>query len=110
MRLRLSQGELDRFLPAEPQLASHCRRVATLAGEIATRLELPSPSFVILEQAALLHHLPPILLHPAALDRLIRDVLPARLALRPFSRPFLGPLPEDLDATLGAFLGTWAAL
>jgi putative nucleotidyltransferase with HDIG domain len=103
MRLRLPQTELDRLVPTEPQLASHCRRVAELAREIALRLAVNPQAMVVLEQAALLHHSPTALLSAAALDRLIVDVLPAGRQLRPSRPAARGPLPEDLEAVLRAF-------
>ncbi|PWT99582.1 MAG: hypothetical protein C5B51_26870 [Terriglobia bacterium] len=105
MQLRLRQEELARLLPSEPQLASHCRRVAALTGEIGARMGLPSASLVVLEQAALLHHTPALLRSPGALDRLLRDVIPAPIpALASRARP-MQSWPEELEATLAAFSG-----
>lgn len=63
MRTQLTSGELNRLSPREPGLHAHCIRVRTLASEIGRSLGMPIRAATILEQAALLHHAPELLLH-----------------------------------------------
>ena len=106
MRFRLPKGELDRLLPTRLEVVSHCRRVAALSYEIATQLDVHPRSMVVLEQAALLHHSPGVLLNSAAANRLIADVFasaPRRFKVpNARSRP---RLPEDLETVLRMFRG-----
>lgn len=55
-------------------MEAHCRRVAALALEIASRLRLPAAELTLLEQAALLHHYPEEVLAPRSLERLLADL------------------------------------
>ena len=52
-----------------------CDRVAALAAAIGRRLALPARSLELLKQAAGLHHAPALVLHAAALDRLLANLL-----------------------------------
>ncbi len=56
MSSALPHTELNLLVPADSPFADHCRRVAALSAEIATRLSVPAHWRVALEQAALLHH------------------------------------------------------
>ena len=88
MRLQLTESELKQFLPTEPGLLAHCRRVAALSAEIALRLLLAPQERTILEQAALLHH--SSLLSPSpAPERLLAD-----LGLATFSKDRHPPSSE----------------
>ena len=79
--------------PAEPGLRAHCRRVAALSLEIATRLRLPVSENHILEKAALLHHFPPAVLRAEAFERLLKDM---QVAGAP-EGPGLFPEPADKE-------------
>ena len=70
--------EVNQFLPAKPGLLAHCRRVATLAAEVAARVHLPPADQKVLVQAALLHHTLDASLPPIS-DRLIADVTGSEL-------------------------------
>ncbi len=74
---KVASGLVNELLPDDPTLTAHCRRVAVLAAEIAREVKLPPAGAVLLRQAALLHHLPPLLRDPAAVGRLLADVLGA---------------------------------
>jgi hypothetical protein len=73
-------------IPSEPStdggpewdlsVQAHCRRVATLALEIAGALPEAAGAKDALAQAALLHHASPLLFEQLAMDRLIEDILP----------------------------------
>src|SRR5579871_5133963 len=106
MRLRLTQGELERLLPAQPELVSHCHRVSALTQEIAAALNVHSRFLITLDQAALLHHSPGLWLDGAALDRLLIDIYPST---SPDALPRKGKgrpdLPEELAAVLRGFHG-----
>lgn len=106
MRLRLTQGELERLLPAQPELVSHCHRVSALTQEIAAALNVHSRFLITLDQAALLHHSPGLWLDGAALDRLLIDIYPSAspdaLLRKGKGRP---DLPEELAAVLRGFHG-----
>jgi putative nucleotidyltransferase with HDIG domain len=53
---------------------SHCQRVAAWSVELARTFHLAQEEQDALEQAALCHHLPPLLLRPASRNRLLRDL------------------------------------
>jgi putative nucleotidyltransferase with HDIG domain len=102
MRFRIPDQELPALLPKTPALHAHCRRVAALAREIAIALPLPGRAIPLLEQAALLHHNASLLFGDAALDRLLREVLPKEnWPERTSHRGRV--LPEDLVSLLTAF-------
>lgn len=60
MRIQLSSAALRRLTPASPGISAHCHRVAALSLETAHRLPLSWRGLATLEQAALLHHTPPV--------------------------------------------------
>src|SRR5579872_4768891 len=63
-------GLLERGLHVQ----AHCQRVAALAGEIAGVLGLAAEPRLLLEQAALVHHVTLETFKTTALDRLVTDV------------------------------------
>jgi hypothetical protein len=70
---RLTEDELLALLPREPWNLAHCKRVAAVAGEIATAAQLPFRSADNLRQAAMLHHVSAWTLDPGATERLLTD-------------------------------------
>ncbi|HEY2018486.1 MAG TPA: HDOD domain-containing protein, partial [Bryobacteraceae bacterium] len=66
---------MNRLLPADNALAAHCRRVSSLAAEIAREVSLSLACTSLLQEAARLHHFPALLLDPGSLDRLLPDIL-----------------------------------
>jgi putative nucleotidyltransferase with HDIG domain len=103
MPFELAQGDLNGFLPAEPGLLAHCRRVAALALEIAAGLSISQHSAVILEQAALLHHASPIAMNSRALGRISTDILLAAGVRTKAPTEEFTELPGELLAALDAF-------
>jgi putative nucleotidyltransferase with HDIG domain len=103
LRIQLPTSELQRLMPSSPGAAAHCRRVAALCRELATRLPLSWRSLTTLEQAAMLHHTSAILLGSSESDRLLAEIAAVPLNDKP-SRDGL-ELPEDLAALLSAFHG-----
>jgi putative nucleotidyltransferase with HDIG domain len=97
MPLYLTPNELSRLMPVNPATTAHCRRVAALAVEIADEMSLSSTARLLLEQAALLHHLPPIVFSPSAWSRLREDLLGAS---EEKYEPFL---PSQIEGILSAF-------
>src|SRR4051812_28576629 len=63
------------LLPEDAGLTAHCRRVSALATEVARGVRLTPDGVGLLQQAALLHHVPSLLLDPAAVGRLMLDVV-----------------------------------
>jgi len=87
---------------AAESLSAHCRRVAALAVEIARGIPAPPDALSALQQAALLHHASPVeLFSPAALHRMLKDVLPT------FDQASqdheVQPVPLDVLTVLRAF-------
>ena len=106
MRFQLPKGELDRLLPTQPEVASHCSRVSALSQEISAYLSVHPRSVVVLEQAALLHHSPGVLLSGPALARLMADLYPvASQKAKPRNMKSWPELPEELAAVLRTFHG-----
>ena len=54
---------------------AHCRRVAAWSAELARAWNMSPEQQTALEQAALAHHLPPLLLRNSSRERLLRDLL-----------------------------------
>jgi len=102
MLFRQRREEIPVLVRREPGLEAHCRRVATLATEIANALPLPSRTVALLERAALLHHDAALLFDDAGMNRLLRGVLPKGNWTD--KSPQRGrSLPEELVALVTAF-------
>ena len=70
MNLRSPEASTRQGLGVE----SHCQRVAAWACELAAALGLPESRRKIVEQAALAHHFPEVLLDTDARQRLLADL------------------------------------
>src|SRR5580692_5452559 len=100
MRFLVPQQELQALAPSAPT-AGHCRRVAALVMEVGAALRQACDSPAILEQAALLHHTPSVILGRSATDRLLHDLFPGGARRAEASRN--EPVPEKLTAVLSDF-------
>jgi hypothetical protein len=96
MRFLVPQGELQALAPSAPT-AGRCRRVA-LAMEAGAALRQALDSPAILEQAALLHHTPSVVLGRSSTDRPLHDLFPG--GTQRADSPRNKPLPEKLTAVL----------
>ena len=79
--------QIAALLSTDVGLLNHCRRVAALAHLIAHHLFLPTEEKDLLHAACLLHHHDTGAFSPAALDRLLKDVLRSRHPAPAFSDP-----------------------
>ena len=100
MRFLVPQQELQALAPSAPT-AGHCSRVAALVVEVGAALRQAFDSPAILEQAALLHHTPSLVLGRSATDRLLHDLFPGGTPRA--GSPRNEPLPEKLSAVLSDF-------
>ncbi|HYL76611.1 MAG TPA: HDOD domain-containing protein [Bryobacteraceae bacterium] len=55
-------------------VSAHCRRVAAWSDEIASAMGLSAEDRCLLQQAALSHHFPPVLLEDSSRARLLKDL------------------------------------
>lgn len=99
MQIQLRHDELSRLLPSEPGLRAHCHRVSLIGREIAIQAGVAGRSMPLLEQAALLHHTPDLVMNYAALDQLLDDV--CGRAMPPARRRMA--MPERLASVLRGF-------
>ena len=95
MDAELLPGPVKDLVPEGTALAAHCQRVAGLALEIARKTRLPRADKLLLRQAALLHHCPPLLLDSGALRRLLSDVLAPGATPRGLETAAERPAPES---------------
>src|SRR5579864_6048909 len=82
----------------EEGTSSHCRRVAAWSSELASALGLPESERKLVEQAALSHHLPEVLLNDNGRRRLLADLRVEEGGNQP-------PIPEEVRELLQAFRG-----